>query len=137
MNTNDEGSRFSWRRLLRAVVATVAILAVVTLNVILFAQSWMLRVQASSVPDVPEYLMPGQPAPTSCEFQWRAYYPSSSYYCRTAVDGAMMFAEYGIKNGAITRVSFSVSNKTIGDLILQWGNPTGIRHYNWGVEVYW
>src|SRR5690242_9948933 len=107
MNTNDEGSLGLGRYVLRAVVATVAIFAVVTLNVILFAQTWMIKVQAGNVPDVPEYLMPGQPAPSNCEFQWRAYYPSSSYYCRNAVAGTMMFAEYGIKDDKITRVSFS------------------------------
>jgi hypothetical protein len=138
MNT-DEGSPFIWRNasMLRAAATLVMILWVVAFSVIHFSNTWLLRVQAANVPDVPEYLMPGHPAPKQCDFQWRAYYPSSSFYCRNTVSNTLMYAEFSISKGTITRVSYSVANTTLGDLVVLWGEPTGFRQYSWGDIVFW
>jgi len=116
---------------------TVVILSTTTLGAIFFYKTWMIKAQAGHVPEVPEYLLPGQPVPTQCDYTWRAYYPSNMYYCRGFVEGAVMYAEYSNKRNIITWVSYSVDDETVGDLVLTWGTPTGIRRYNWGVEVYW
>lgn len=136
---NDEGSPFLWRHasMIRAVVMTVAILSITTFGAIFFYQTWMIKAQASHVPEVPEYLLPGQPVPAQCDYTWRAYYPSNTFYCRNVVDGTFMYAEYSQSRKIITRVSYSVDGETVGDLILAWGIPTGMQRYNWGVEIYW
>jgi hypothetical protein len=136
---NDEGSPFIWRNasVLRAVATLVVILWIAAFSVIHFSNTWMLRAQAGNVPDVPEYLMPGNPAPKQCDFQWRAYYPSSSFYCRNTISDTLMYAEFSVSSDKITRVSYSVTDTTLGDLVLLWGMPTGVQQYNWGDVVFW
>ena len=136
---NEADSPFLWRNasMLRVAATLIVILWIVAFSVIHFSTIWLLRVQAGNVPEVPEYLMPGHHAPQQCDFQWRAYYPSSSFYCRNTVSETLMYAEYSISRDAITRVSYSVANTTLGDLVLVWGAPTGFRHYSWGDVVFW
>ena len=84
--------------------------------------------------------LPGHTLPydLSCE---SAYYSmdNSHLYCR-AVQGIQegnLYITFDVREKIIVRTTLLDPNKTIGELILAWGVPTGVSNLVLGKYVYW
>jgi hypothetical protein len=89
------------------------------------------------LPEIPENLLPGNLLPRPCMCSWPSGIPHDVGYCAVYVHGRKIYLGYETDRRRIVNVSYAGQGKPVGDLLLAWGMPTGIRRYSWSVEVYW
>src|SRR5262249_20378203 len=66
-------------------------------------------------------------------------HPSDDYtiYCTTADKGNSVYFVYSTVRHMIVDIAASGHDKTIGELIVAWGMPTGAKYSELGAQVYW
>jgi hypothetical protein len=86
--------------------------------------------------EIPAALKPGSPIPgyVTCE-EWSAYNSYAIQYCH---DGDV-YLSYDPDRGIITRASTYVYSQaiTLGQLVVAWGTPTGYKHEDRVLKVFW
>jgi hypothetical protein len=116
-------------------VAVCATILLFVLALILVIGAVVLRPQFRAVV-LQEYpaLAPGQPIPDHHDLSclWHYYSYSDFFYCYLRYDRRVMVG-YMQADGAIDTLWIDTPNMTIGDLILAWGEPSGVS----GGYSYW
>jgi hypothetical protein len=137
--SNHQGHQFIHRSAITigATFVAVAILATVLHGFILISGTGNIKARASSIEHLPEQFFPGNTLPSATDCMWPPYTPSDTKYCRITLGYTTVFATYDVKRKMITRVSYSGQGETIGDLIMAWGTPTGMKRLPWAMEVHW
>jgi hypothetical protein len=137
--SNHQGHQFIHRSAINIGVtfAAVALLATILHGFILVSRTGIIKAQAGSIEQLPEQFFPGNTLPSSTDCMYPPYTPSDTKYCRIILGYTTIFATYDVKQKMITRVSYSGHGETMGDLIMAWGTPTGMKRLPWAMEVHW
>jgi hypothetical protein len=122
------------------IFAAVATFATILHGFSLASKAGLIKVEAkaaSTIESLPEQYFPGNSLPSTTDCTWPPYTPSYTKYCRIILGYTTIFATYDVKQKMITRVSYSGHGETVGDLIMAWGIPTGMKRLPWAMEVHW
>jgi hypothetical protein len=87
--------------------------------------------------DLPANLMPGNVMPRSCECSGPFTMSYEVGHCVVFLNGRKVYLGYEADRSIIARVSHSADNAPVGELVLAWGMPTGIKRTSSAIEVYW
>lgn len=137
---SDRGTPYARRyaAIIGAALAAVVIFSNLIFGVaFLFFRTESVSARASQIVQLPEDLLPGNPVPQPCDQIWPPDYLSDSSYCQITLNSRRIYVTYSVRHGTITRLSYSGQGETVGDLMLAWGMPTGMRDRGWAVEVFW
>lgn len=126
----------------RQPVAVIAIVTAVVLAILALGATLPARAQPtalaepSTLTELPNEVRPGHDLPAQARC---TYPPYGSLFigCRILISDHVYFITYHLKRRIITRTSIAIDGETIGQLILAWGLPTGIRRAGWMSEVHW
>jgi hypothetical protein len=124
---------FVWRH----VVATAASLLTIFAAVSITGIFRLSRTELSHQDDPPAHIMPGQPLPSEARCAWYPYSGGDAVVCRMYVGYDTAFLTYDGSRRRILRTSLPLHNETVGQLILNWGQPTGVKRLPWATQVYW
>jgi hypothetical protein len=121
------------RKLAAMVVMGTALLVAAVSGVI--ATNKQIPLRPDSV-DLPERLRPGSPLPSGAHCDWQPT-GDDMLYCNVYMEYGLAYLAYDIERKQIIGTAASAGGKTIGDLILAWGIPTGFVKWSLSVQVYW
>jgi hypothetical protein len=93
---------------------------------------------AAFEPVNPRFL-PGNPLPRSswCERHYGDPTETTLPCHARQPTGRVVYLTYDTREQQITRTFINTPGKTVGELVLAWGIPTGYRNDSFGVYVYW
>ena len=122
--------------LILALILSTCIIAAVFINLISFRQQAVISYQ----PIAQEFL-PGQPFPpdVTCHMAYYYYEDHVDLYCQPAGDIRLrsIYITYDMPEKIIVHTDLLNPHKTVGDLILAWGDPVGYRQAAIGHYLYW
>jgi hypothetical protein len=113
------------------------VLSIVFLIVIIAGITLPARAAERHFEDPPLQVMPGSHLPDGAVCNWTTYSRGDMMYCNIALQNKTLYFSYDLRRKVIVHTSMPVDKQTVGNLIVVWGDPTGIEHYTWSAEVQW
>jgi hypothetical protein len=137
--SNHPGHQFIHRSAINIGVtfAAVALFATLLHGFVLISRTGIIKAEARAIERLPEQFFPGNSLSSTSDCMWPPYSPGDTKYCRITLGYTTVFATYDVTRRMITRVSYSGNGETIGELIMAWGTPTGMKRLPWAMEVHW
>src|SRR5215212_6629430 len=113
------------------------ITAVSTITLAAFIISIMLSTRRAlpAFPELPPQFMPGSALPLTTRCSWSGYGQGDIVPCQDRLSRSTIYIAYDVERKIIIRALVSASSQSVGDMILAWGRPTGIRRYSRSAEV--
>jgi hypothetical protein len=106
-------------------------ITLIILSVVIFAR----RGAIPELPDLPPSYLPGssQPRDLPCYSDSSTYGPA----CSINLKGHQVYFDFDAESHIITDVLIPASKYRVGDLILAWGTPSGIKQTKHTTHIYW
>jgi hypothetical protein len=121
---------------MRHIAATAASLLTIVAVLSITGVFRLSRTDLLPQEDPPAYILPGQPLPGEARCAWYPY-SGDAVVCRVYVGYDTAFLTYDGSRRMILRTSIPLHDETVGQLILSWGQPTGVKRLPWATQVYW
>jgi hypothetical protein len=123
----------------RYIRSVLNITAVTTITLAAFITSIMLSTRRAlpAVAELPSQYMPGSALPLTARCRWNGYGQGDIVPCQDRLSRSTVYIAYDVERKIIIRALVSASGQSVGEMILAWGRPTGIRRYSRSAEVQW
>jgi hypothetical protein len=115
------------------VVATLALALSVSISGIIL----IARAAPPVLVQPPANILPGNPLPDDVKCIWPPYRSNGMLYCNTILDENRVYLTYDPRREMIIRSSVEIDRQTVGDLLLAWGTPTGLKRSPWSAQIQW
>ena len=119
-------------RALAVVTSTAVLLAVAVFAAVATRRTTVYPLDIG----LPDRLLPGKPLPSSAHCDWYMV-NEHTLYCAVTEDGVSVYLSFDIDRQMIRSASLPVHDKVVGELILAWGEPTGVSKSGLSNQVYW
>jgi hypothetical protein len=131
-------SQDSQRRSPLIVRLTVVTLTTLTLCLIAVISGARLRAAPLKI-DPPAFLLPGSKlsVQTQCDALVSCQASPNGYRDDITYEGKKVYLVFDVDNQMIVHTTVSVQTYTVGDLIANWGTPTGFARYGHVIDIFW
>jgi hypothetical protein len=111
---------------------TILFFSIILLSIVLHSRASVQHIAAP-----PMKILPGNELPENARCNWSPTSQGDMLYCNLSIEDKLIYFAYDTEKRAIVHTSVPVEDGNVGDLILDWGNPTGVRWFSRSVEVQW
>jgi hypothetical protein len=86
--------------------------------------------------ELPSRVQPGKSLPADARCDWHMVM-EHILYCNVVDSNVLVHFSYDIERQVILSSSMLANGKTVGDLLLAWGEPSGYTRSEMAVQVFW